>query len=92
MYSLRNPPWRQLPPCAKDVRARSKMAVPIRLSRKHRFLIKITISQYHDIDISYIDIDIGKNAFSMTSLDYTSIMSGEYSPNIHTCNERPLSL
>ncbi len=30
--------------------------------------IKITISQYHDIDISYIDIDIGKNVFSMTSL------------------------
>ncbi len=32
------------------------------------FFIKITISQYHDIDISYIDIDIGKNAFSMASL------------------------
>ncbi len=26
------------------------------------------ISQYHDIDSSYIDIDIGKNAFLMTSL------------------------
>ncbi len=44
------------------------MAVPIRPSRKHLFFIKITILQYHDIDISYIDIDIGKNAFSMTSL------------------------
>ncbi len=44
------------------------MAVPIRPARKHRFFIKITISQYHDIDISYIDIDIGKNAFSMTTL------------------------
>ncbi len=71
MSSLRNPPWRQLPSCAKDVRARSKMAAPIRPSRKHRFFIKITISQYHDIDISYIDIDIAKNAFSMTSLVLT---------------------
>ncbi len=44
------------------------MAAPIRSSRKHSFFIKITISQYHDIDISYIDIDIGENAFSMTSL------------------------
>ncbi len=44
------------------------MAAPIRPPRKHCFFIKITISQYHDIDISYIDIDIGKNAFSMTSL------------------------
>ncbi len=76
MSSLRNPPWRQLPSCAKDVRARSKMAASIRLSRKHSFFIKITISQYHDIDISYIDIDIAKNAFSiaknafsMTSLE-----------------------
>ncbi len=68
MSSLQNPPWRQLPSCAKDVRARSKMAAPIRTARKHRFFIKITISQYHNIDISYIDIDIGKNAFSMTSL------------------------
>ncbi len=44
------------------------MAAPIRPFQKHRFFIKITISQYHDIDISYIDIDIAKNAFSMTSL------------------------
>ncbi len=44
------------------------MAAPIRPPRKRRFFIKITISQYHDIDISYIDIGIGKNAFSMTSL------------------------
>ncbi len=35
---------------------------------KTSFFIKITISQYHNIDISYIDIDISKNAFSMTSL------------------------
>ncbi len=63
-----HPPWRQLPSCAKDVRARSKMAVPLRPTRKHRFFIRITISQYHDIDISYIDIDIGKNAFSMSTL------------------------
>ncbi len=68
MSSLQNPPWRQLPPCAKDVRARSKMDTPIRPARKHCFFIKITISQYHDNDISYIDIDIGKNAFSMTTL------------------------
>ncbi len=61
-------PWRQLPSCAKDVRARSKMAAPIRPARKHHFFIKITISQYYDIDISYINIDIGKNAFSMTTL------------------------
>ncbi len=47
------------------------MAAPIRPSRKHRFFIKITISQYHDIDISYIDIDIGKNIFSITSLSNT---------------------
>ncbi len=53
---------------ARDVRVRSQMAAPIRPSRKHRFFIKITISQYHDIDISYIDIDFGKNAFSMTPL------------------------
>ncbi len=71
--SLRNPPWRQLLSCAKDVRVRSKMAAPIRPSRKLRFFIKITISQYHDIDISYIDIDTGKNAFSMTSLPYMSL-------------------
>ncbi len=44
------------------------MAAPIRPARKLRFFIKITISQYHDIDISYIDIDIGKNAFTMTTL------------------------
>ncbi len=44
------------------------MAAPIRPSRKHRFFVKIAMSQYHDIDISYIDIDLGKNAFSMTSL------------------------
>ncbi len=68
--------------CTKDVRARSKMAVPIRPPRKHRFFIKLTISQYHDIDISYIDIDIGKNAFSMTSLPfmwYGSNATYEYS-------------
>ncbi len=50
------------------VRARSKMAAPIRPARKHCFFIKITISQNHHIDISYIDIDFGKNAFSMTTL------------------------
>ncbi len=44
----------------RHVRARSKMAAPLRPSRKHCFFIKITISQYHDIDISCIDIDIGK--------------------------------
>ncbi len=49
------------------------MAAPIRSSRKHRFFIKITISQYHDIDISYIDIDISKNAFSMTSLGISKL-------------------
>ncbi len=73
MYSLRNPPWWQLPSCAKDVNARSKMAAPIRPSRKDHFFIKITISQYHDIYISYIDNDIGKNAFSMTSLGDTCV-------------------
>ncbi len=73
MSSLRNPPWWQLPSCARDVCTRSKMAAPIRSSRKHSFFIKITISQYHDIDISYFDIDIGKNAFSMTSLDFTIV-------------------
>ncbi len=36
------------------------------------FLNLITISQYHDIDISYIDIDFSKNAFSMTLLDVGS--------------------
>ncbi len=72
MSSLRNPPWWQLPSCSRDVRTRSKMAAPIRSSQKHHFFIKITISQYHDIDISYIDIDIGKNAFSMTSLHLTA--------------------
>ncbi len=79
MSSLWNPPWRQFTACARDVnarslscardvQARSKMATPIRPARKHCFWIKITMSQYHDIDISNIDIDIGKNAFSMTSL------------------------
>ncbi len=40
---------------------------------KTSFFIKITISQYHDIDISYIDIDISKNAFSMTTLENSHI-------------------
>ncbi len=82
MSSLWNPPWWQLTSCAKDVHARSKMAVPIRPSRKHCFFIKITISQYHDIDISYIDIDIAKNVFSMTSLDATRF----FSPLLHPLN------
>ncbi len=68
MSSLQNPPLLQLPSCTKDVCQRSKMVAPIRQSRKHSFFIKLTISQYHDIDISYVDIDIAKNAFSMTSL------------------------
>ncbi len=51
------------------------MAAPIRPARKHHFFIKITISQYHDIDISYIDIDIGKNTFSVTTLILTIIFS-----------------
>ncbi len=53
MSSLRNPPWWQLLSCTKDVHVRSKMAALIRPSQKHRFFIKITISQYHDIDMLY---------------------------------------
>ncbi len=40
MSSLRNQPWQQLQSCANDMRARSKMAAPIRPSRKHRFFLK----------------------------------------------------
>ncbi len=49
--------------CTRDPKWLPHKTVP-----KTSFFIKITISQYHDIDISYIDIDIAKNAFSMTSL------------------------
>ncbi len=79
-----------LPSCTKDVRVRSKMAASIRPSRKHCFFIKITISQYHNIDISYIDIDIGKNAFSMTSLSKgldTNLSICEYNFNTRGCHD-----
>ncbi len=35
-------------------------------------ILTSSTTQCHDIDISYIDIDIGKNAFSMASLVVTS--------------------